>query len=73
MPLTVCALANAYLMAANLGAYGYVGLTSGAARLIESFGSDALRRNLHATACTTASGPAPWRSPSPRPAAAWPT
>jgi len=30
-------------MAANLSVYGYVGLTQGAAHLIEAFGSDALR------------------------------
>ena len=30
---------QAYLMAANLGAYGYAGLTTGAAHLIEAFGS----------------------------------
>src|SRR5207247_863970 len=34
---------SAYLMAGNLGAYAYAGLTSSAARLIESFGSPALR------------------------------
>jgi butyryl-CoA dehydrogenase len=43
LPLAVAGLAHAYLMAANLSAYGYVGLTTGAARLIESFGSDSLR------------------------------
>jgi alkylation response protein AidB-like acyl-CoA dehydrogenase len=43
MPLTVAALAHAYLMAGNLSAYGYVGLTNGAAHLIEAFGSDALK------------------------------
>jgi butyryl-CoA dehydrogenase len=31
-------------MAANAGAYGFIGLTSGAGRLIESFGSEALKR-----------------------------
>ncbi|MFW6052048.1 MAG: acyl-CoA dehydrogenase [Myxococcota bacterium] len=43
LPLTVATLTSGYLMAANLGAYGYAGLTLGAARLIESFGTDALR------------------------------
>jgi len=45
LPSTVAAFAHAYLMAGNLSAVGYVGLTSGAARLIESFGSDDLRRD----------------------------
>src|SRR5262249_39108199 len=44
LPFTVASLANAYLMAGNLSAYGYAGLTASAARLIESFGSDTLRR-----------------------------
>jgi alkylation response protein AidB-like acyl-CoA dehydrogenase len=44
LPVTVANLAAAYLMAANAAAYGYVGLTTSAARLIESFGSDELRR-----------------------------
>jgi butyryl-CoA dehydrogenase len=44
LPVTVASIATAYLMAANLSAYAYVGLTTSAARLIESFGSDALRR-----------------------------
>jgi butyryl-CoA dehydrogenase len=43
LPAAVASLSNAYLMAANLSAYAYAGLTSSAARLIESFGSDALR------------------------------
>jgi butyryl-CoA dehydrogenase len=41
LPTFAATLANAYLMAANLSAYGYIGLTTGAARLIESFGSAA--------------------------------
>ena len=45
LPLVVTAMAHAYLMAANLSAYGYIGLTTGAARLIESFGSDELKRD----------------------------
>jgi butyryl-CoA dehydrogenase len=44
LPLTVTTFATAYLMAANLSAYGYVGLASGAAHLLEAFGDDALKR-----------------------------
>jgi butyryl-CoA dehydrogenase len=43
LPLVVFGMANAYLMAANLAAYSYLGLTTGAAQLIESFGSDSLK------------------------------
>jgi len=43
LPLTVFSLATAYLMAANASVYGYVGLTQGAAHLLEAFGSDELR------------------------------
>ncbi len=43
LPMTVFTLATAYLMAANLSVYGYVGLTQGAAHLIEAFGSPELR------------------------------
>ena len=39
MPMLVHTLATAYLMAANLSAYGFIGLTHGAAHLIEAFGS----------------------------------
>ncbi|MBZ4418772.1 acyl-CoA dehydrogenase [Myxococcus sp. RHSTA-1-4] len=39
LPLTLHAVASAYLMAANLSAYAYVGLTLGAAHLLEVFGS----------------------------------
>ena len=46
LPTSVASLANVYLMAANLSAYCYVGLSSGAARLIESFGSDDLKRRF---------------------------
>jgi butyryl-CoA dehydrogenase len=46
LPLTVAALAHAYLMAANLSAYGYAGLTTGAAHLLEAFADDALRSEL---------------------------
>jgi len=43
LPLTVFSLATSYLMAANLSVYGYIGLTQGAAHLLEAFGSDELR------------------------------
>ena len=48
LPMFAATLANAYLMAANLSAYGYIGLTTGAARLIESFGSAALKSGFMA-------------------------
>jgi len=40
LPLTIASAAGAYLAAANLSAAGYLMLTTGAARLIESFGND---------------------------------
>ncbi len=43
VPLAVFSLATAYLMACNVSAYGYLGLTQGAAHLLEVFGDDALR------------------------------
>jgi butyryl-CoA dehydrogenase len=43
LPLTAATLAQAYLMAGNLSAYGYAGLTTGAAHLVEAFGDEALR------------------------------
>ncbi|HEX9765475.1 MAG TPA: acyl-CoA dehydrogenase [Nitriliruptorales bacterium] len=46
VPLSVLVAAKAWLMAANAAAYGYVGLTSGAAHLIEEFGSDELREQF---------------------------
>ena len=46
IPMLVHTLASAYLMAANLGAYGFVGLTHGAAHLIEAFGSDELKERF---------------------------
>ena len=46
LPVCVATLANVYLMAANLSAYGYAGLTTGAGRLLESFGSEALRERF---------------------------
>jgi butyryl-CoA dehydrogenase len=39
LPSCVSSLAAAYVMAANLSAFGYVMLTSGAAHLLEAFGS----------------------------------
>jgi len=48
LPLTVATAANVYLMAANLSACGYAGLTTGAARLLESFGSPELRERFMA-------------------------
>jgi alkylation response protein AidB-like acyl-CoA dehydrogenase len=48
LPLLVATLASAYLMAANLSAYGYLGLTAGAAHLIEAFGSEAMKEGLMA-------------------------
>ncbi len=46
LPFTVASLATSYLMAANLSAYAYLGLTTGAARLVESFGSDELKERF---------------------------
>jgi len=43
LPLSVTTLSSAYLMAGNLSAYGYAGLTAGAAHLIEAFGSEELK------------------------------
>ncbi len=43
LPLTVHSVASAYLMAANLSAYAYLGLSLGAAHLLEAFGSPWLR------------------------------
>jgi butyryl-CoA dehydrogenase len=42
-PLLVTTLANAYLMAANLSAFGYVMLSAGAAHLLEVFANDEIR------------------------------
>jgi butyryl-CoA dehydrogenase len=44
LPHVVATAAGLYLMAGNLSAFGYAGLTAGAAHLIESFGSEDLRR-----------------------------
>jgi len=48
LPLTIFAFVTAYLMAGNAAAYGYLGLTHGAAHLIEAFGSEELRRDYMA-------------------------
>jgi alkylation response protein AidB-like acyl-CoA dehydrogenase len=48
LPLTVAAMGSVYLMAANLAATGYVGLTGAAAHLLEAFGDDRLRREFMA-------------------------
>jgi alkylation response protein AidB-like acyl-CoA dehydrogenase len=48
LPLTVFTLATSYLMAANCAAYGYIGLTQGAAHLLEAFGSEQLKRDYMA-------------------------
>ncbi len=44
LPLLLYNFGAAYLMAANLSAAGFAGLTTGAAHLIEAFGSEALKR-----------------------------
>lgn len=46
LPLLVSTAADVYLMAANLSAFGYVGLTRGAAHLIEAFGDQTLREQF---------------------------
>ncbi len=48
LPHVVTCLATLYGMAANLSAVGYIGLTSGAAHLIEAFGTDALKAEMMA-------------------------
>ncbi|MEE2902426.1 MAG: acyl-CoA dehydrogenase [Myxococcota bacterium] len=48
LPLTISNIANGYLMAANASAFGYPGLTLGAARLIEAFGTDELKEKYMA-------------------------
>lgn len=46
LPVTIAVIASSYIMAANLSAYGFLGLTTGAARLIESFGSAELKERF---------------------------
>lgn len=43
VPLTVSTLAHAYVMAGNLSAFGFAGLTAGAAHLVEAFAPPATR------------------------------
>jgi alkylation response protein AidB-like acyl-CoA dehydrogenase len=43
LPLAVATAGGLYLMAANLSAYGLAGLTTGAAHLLEAFGSEPLK------------------------------
>ncbi len=43
LPMTVLTLSATYLMAGNLSAAGFPGLTQGAAHLVETFGSDELK------------------------------
>jgi alkylation response protein AidB-like acyl-CoA dehydrogenase len=43
LPLTIATAATVYLMAGNLSAFGYLGLTAGAAHLLEAFGDEALK------------------------------
>ncbi|MEQ8276219.1 MAG: acyl-CoA dehydrogenase [Deltaproteobacteria bacterium] len=46
LPAAIAVLAESYLMAGNLSATAGVGLTTGAARLIETFGSEELKRKF---------------------------
>ncbi len=48
LPHVVASVAALYGMAANLSAVSYLGLTAGAAHLIEAFGSDALKAEMMA-------------------------
>jgi len=48
LPLLLSSMGNAYLMAANLSAAGFPGLTSGAAHLLELFGDERLKRDYMA-------------------------
>jgi alkylation response protein AidB-like acyl-CoA dehydrogenase len=48
LPILVNTMATLYAMAANGAAFGYVGLTAGAAHLLETFGSEWLRREFMA-------------------------
>lgn len=43
LPFTIATVASAYLMAANLSAYGFIGLTHGAAHLVDTFGDERLK------------------------------
>lgn len=48
LPLTIFSYATAFLMAGNAAAYGYLGLTHGAAHLLEAFGDERLRQTYMA-------------------------
>src|SRR5258706_16149687 len=48
LPFTLGVVAAGYLMSANLSAWAYAGLTTGAAHLIEAFGDEFLRREMMA-------------------------
>ncbi len=48
LPALLSVMGNAYLMAGNLSAAGYAGLTTGAAHLIEEFGDERLKRDYMA-------------------------
>ncbi|MFL5277067.1 MAG: acyl-CoA dehydrogenase [Myxococcales bacterium] len=47
LPVLVALFAGGYLSAANGAAMAYAGLTSGAAHLVEAFGSEEVRRTFH--------------------------
>ena len=46
LPTTIVAAAQAYVKAANLSVFSYIGLTTGAAHLIEAFGDEEARRTF---------------------------
>jgi alkylation response protein AidB-like acyl-CoA dehydrogenase len=46
LPLLISTLASTYIMAGNLVAAGMIGLTTGAAHLIEAFGNETLKREF---------------------------
>src|SRR2546421_9292447 len=46
MPAIVAEMGAGYLMAANVAAMGYIGLTAGAGHLVEEFGSEWLRETF---------------------------
>jgi len=46
LPATIAVMASHYLMSANGAAFGYLGLTEGAAHLIEAFGNEFLRSEV---------------------------
>jgi butyryl-CoA dehydrogenase len=46
LPTTIVAAAQAYVKAANLSVFSYIGLTTGAAHLIEAFGDEEARQTF---------------------------